>query len=219
MKNKKNIQEEFTNYEKYAGGFSSQIVSLVPAGSKVLDIGCGSGALAAELLKKNCSTTGIDLSSEALSYADEYCEKTICGNIEHTSSIMDLIKPESFDVITAGDVLEHMIDPWSVVDKLKPLLRDGGLFISSIPNSAFISQRLKFFFGSITYQEGGGIMDIGHLRMFSFNTAKHLFEEAGYKIVAHKGVNTVQDKYFFLRPLGAIYPRLFAIHTIIVAEK
>ncbi len=43
-------------------------------------------------------------------------------------------KEETFDVIIAGDVLEHLVDPYSTLNKLKKYLKKDGVFIASIPN-------------------------------------------------------------------------------------
>ena len=55
------------------------------------------------------------------------------GNVENWR-FEDEIAPASLDLILCLDVLEHLVDPWSVVRRLSPLLAPGGRLIVSVPN-------------------------------------------------------------------------------------
>jgi 2-polyprenyl-3-methyl-5-hydroxy-6-metoxy-1,4-benzoquinol methylase len=73
---------------------------------------------------------------------------------------------EYFDVIIAGDVLEHLIDPWNLLQKLSKVLRPEGCLLTSIPNFRdIIALNSIFFRGNFNYSTQG-IFDKTHLRFF-----------------------------------------------------
>jgi SAM-dependent methyltransferase len=90
---------------------------------------------------------------------------------------------DTFDLILALDVLEHLVDPWSVVERLRPKLKSSGVFVASIPNVAYWQASLPLLVkGSWDYQDNG-LLDRTHLRFFSRKTAIELFERMGYEVV------------------------------------
>jgi 2-polyprenyl-3-methyl-5-hydroxy-6-metoxy-1,4-benzoquinol methylase len=81
---------------------------------------------------------------------------------------------DEFDAIICGDVLEHLVDPWSVVAKLTKVLKPGGTIIVSCPNIREIFTLSKILFtGNFNYQESG-ILDKTHLRFFCLKNLKEL---------------------------------------------
>ena len=46
---------------------------------------------------------------------------------------------EQFDCVIFGDVLEHLFDPWAVIEKVKPYIKQNGVILASIPNVSHIS--------------------------------------------------------------------------------
>jgi len=94
---------------------------------KVLDIGCGAGFLSNPLAKAGHKVTGIDLSKESLLIAESKDETKRCHYLY--GNALDLpFADESFDVITAMDILEHVEDPEKLVKEAARVLRPGGLF-------------------------------------------------------------------------------------------
>ncbi|MCX6732787.1 MAG: class I SAM-dependent methyltransferase [Candidatus Roizmanbacteria bacterium] len=202
------------------GGYNKLIFDIVPKNSKVLDIGCSTGLLA-KLLKenKNCSVVGIDFDKKSLQQAEKYCSTVYEIDLDESDRIKNALNDERFDIITMGDVLEHLKHPGVLLKELQRYLKPNGMILAVLPNSAFISMRVKFLLGDYSYEKNGGLMDVDHLRFFSFRTAEILFREAGYRIESLSGNSVVKNKYWFLRPLSAIYPRLFSIHILIVAKN
>ena len=87
-----------------------------------------------------------------------------------------------FDVILCLDVLEHLTDPWAVVDRLSEMLRPGGCIVASIPNV-----RNYRLLGPLLFQGrfdlvDRGILDRTHLRWFVGSTAKTLMERGGLRV-------------------------------------
>jgi methionine biosynthesis protein MetW len=215
------MAENYNCAKKY-GGYSPEVFLLVPPKSSVLDIGCSTGKLARVLTQeKGCRVVGIDIDRESLDKASRYCEKVFECDLDDSAKLRRLLSEKQFDAITMGDVLEHLKYPGSLLAMLRKHLKTRGVIIASIPNAAFISLRIRFLLGNFSYnKEGeGGLVDRGHLRFFSFRTTEQLFKKAGYEIKKIYGISIVKDKFWFLRPLAKIFPTLFALHIIVVAQK
>jgi len=219
MSTKENNEGYSCKKEKY-GGYSSEIFSLVPPKTRVLDIGCSTGALAKLLTeKKRCRVIGIDIDENSLKEASHYCDKVFKCDLDDLEKLNTILKGKLFDTIALGDILEHLKYPHLLLKTLKKYLNNDGVVVASIPNAAFISLRIQFALGNLSYDKKGGLMDEDHLRFFSFKTAKKLFEEAGYKVKKIYGVSIVRRRFWFLKSLAKILPSLFAIHIIIKAKK
>jgi 2-polyprenyl-3-methyl-5-hydroxy-6-metoxy-1,4-benzoquinol methylase len=157
-----------------------EIVELVPLESKkILDIGCGAGAAGVELLnRQSCELFGVELNSFAGSIANNYYERVDIADIE----TMDLpYSPSSFDAIIFGDVLEHLKNPWQVVEKLSVYLKPSGSLICSIPNVSHAEALLPLLLGNWNYADAG-ILDRTHLRFFTPNTVQTLFPKNIFEI-------------------------------------
>jgi 2-polyprenyl-6-hydroxyphenyl methylase/3-demethylubiquinone-9 3-methyltransferase len=114
-------------------GWIESITSL--AGKKVLDVGCGGGILAESLSKAGGIVTGIDLSNKALKVAELHQLESNTLVQYRSISAEDLAKqePETYDVVTCMEMLEHVPDPSSVVQACANLCKPGGsIFFSTL---------------------------------------------------------------------------------------
>ena len=114
-------------------GWIESITSL--AGKKVLDVGCGGGILAESLSKAGGIVTGIDLSNKALKVAELHQLESNTLVQYRSISAEDLAKqePETYDVVTCMEMLEHVPDPNSVVQACATLCKPGGsIFFSTL---------------------------------------------------------------------------------------
>lgn len=105
------------------------------AGRTVADIGCGGGILAEAMARKGAKVTGIDLSEKALKVADLHSlESGVQVRYELISAEqLGGREPESFDVVTCMEMLEHVPDPAAVVQACATLVKPGGhVFFSTI---------------------------------------------------------------------------------------
>ncbi|WP_242142337.1 MULTISPECIES: bifunctional 2-polyprenyl-6-hydroxyphenol methylase/3-demethylubiquinol 3-O-methyltransferase UbiG [unclassified Bacillus cereus group] len=145
---------------------------------EVLDIGCSEGGLGAVIKEKGVRVSGIEAFSDAFEKAKQKLDHVLHGDIE----TMELpYEHEQFDCIIFGDVLEHLFDPWAVIEKVKPYVKKGGVILASIPNVAHISVIQSLLAGNWTYTELG-LMDKTHIRFFTFNEMLRLFLKAGFSI-------------------------------------
>lgn len=153
----------------YFANIRRDIISLIPsnANQKILEIGAGVGNTLV-FIKQNkmaAEVMGVELMEFAGSnQSHPLIDKFQIANIEHEPIQAPV---EYFDVIICADVLEHLVDPWTMVEKLSTYLKKDGLLIVSIPNIREWKTLSRLVFGGrFKYQPSGGIMDKTHLRFF-----------------------------------------------------
>lgn len=165
----------------YKKGLNKFIIKHVDFNKKILDVGCCEGRLGRYLKKHKKSTVfGIDISGKAIDKAKKNLDGAYIVDIEEDNLPFS---SKSFDVIICADILEHLRDPLFVLKKLKPYLKNDGVFIISVPNIANINIRWDLLRGKFDYEKEG-IMDDSHLRFFTKKTLRQLISRAGMRIVA-----------------------------------
>ncbi len=101
----------------------------------VLDIGCGGGILAESMAAHGASVTGIDLGEAPLAVAKLHLKES-GQKVEYrhiSAEDLALEKPESYDVVTCMEMLEHVPDPSSTIEACARLVKPGGqVFFSTI---------------------------------------------------------------------------------------
>ncbi len=158
----------------------SPTVAQVADGERVLDLGCGTGHTARLLSERGCSVVGVEFDERAAVAAGAWCERVVVGDLD-LLRLDQILQGETFDVVVAGDILEHLRDPGAVLRTLIPLLGETGRVVASVPNIAHGSIRLALLGGTFEYAEWG-ILDRTHLRFFTRASLERLFEAAGYVI-------------------------------------
>lgn len=106
--------------------------------SHVLDIGCGGGFLTNELGLQGYSVTGIDLSESSLAIARKY-DVTKKVNYLKADAYSLPFPDQSFDVVCAMDILEHVDNPQQLIKEASRVLRPGGLFFFHTFNRNLLS--------------------------------------------------------------------------------
>lgn len=151
------------------------LMDLTREGLRVLEIGCACGGTLREIGSRNPTAQlyGVELNENAAAIAAAFAQ-ILTMNVEHLDPA-DI--PERFDYIIMGDVIEHLIEPWTVVRNMRELLVPGGSIITSIPNVAHISNLYKMLCGRWTYEDMG-LLDRTHLRFFTKYEIINLFEGA-----------------------------------------
>lgn len=145
----------------------------------ILDIGCGSGATGEYLLQsgKAASVSGVEIVPEQAALAAKVLDDVVIGDV----STLELPwSAESFDCILAGDVLEHLADPWTVLQRIRPLLRRNGSLVASIPNVRFWPVVSELIWqGEWRYRESG-VLDGTHLRFFTKRSMQRMLLDTGF---------------------------------------
>ncbi len=141
---------------------------------KILDIGCNDG----ELLQKYTpfgEVLGIDINKKALEECRKRNLKCVYGDIE---SIADSYK-DYFDVVIAGDIIEHVFNTDSFLSNTRKVLKKDGVMLLTTPNLASFGRRLMLLFGKNPFIEYSTLLptpelNVGHIRYY---TRQNLFDQ------------------------------------------
>jgi len=153
-------------------------IGRVPANSSVLDLGAADGSVARVLKGLGCRVWGVEIDPVAADLARSICEEVVVGDLQ-TLDMVECFANQQFDVVLLLDILEHLSDPVSVLEGLKPILADGGWAVISLPNVAHTSLRLSLLEGRFTYTDTG-LLDRTHLRFFDRAGVDDLLASAGW---------------------------------------
>lgn len=209
-------------------GPRNDILKLIPCGiGRVLDVGCNIGTLGESIKRRNgAEVVGIELDEEVAKIAKLKLDKVIIGDIEEIE-LKNYYPFKYFDCIVFADVLEHLKDPWKVLNKLTKFLSEDGIVIASIPNIRHWDTIFNLVFkGYWPYRERG-IHDKTHLRFFTLKNIRELFRSSNLEIIRlerkyriiegpHKlGIINVLSKYFALPFLK----EFLTFQYLVVAKK
>lgn len=165
----------------YFSHMRPELLERIPTDARtILELGCGAGVLGqAVKQRQQARVVGIEGNLDAATAASNVIDEVHCANLDN----FDFPWPEQeFDCVVAGDVLEHLVDPWSMLDKIKAALCRNGTLLVSIPNASFPQVIEQLANGRFDYEDQG-ILDRTHLRFFTRQTFSEALEQAGFSIV------------------------------------
>ncbi len=167
---------------------------------KLLDVGCGVGALVALARKKGWDALGMDPSQKA----QELAKKVLDIEILNSYLADSCVEPESFDVVVLLAVLEHAFDPVSIMERVWKILKPGGRVIFSTPNLDNLSYQLMVNKADYSW------FVKEHINHFTLKTHRTLLEKTGFNNPEFhmSGHFTIEenDQGRMLLP-GAFFPR------------
>jgi 2-polyprenyl-3-methyl-5-hydroxy-6-metoxy-1,4-benzoquinol methylase len=179
------INERLRPHSGYYNEVRPEILALVVGTPEsVCEIGCGTGALLAELHRRGVKQLrGIELRSDVaqLARARGFIDEVYVGDVE--SDRLEL-EDDAFDLVVASHVLEHLVDPWRTVTRVAKWIRPGGRFIGAVPNVRHARVLLPLLVSGTWRYENSGILDGTHLRFFTRKTLVDLIESSGLRLEA-----------------------------------
>jgi 2-polyprenyl-3-methyl-5-hydroxy-6-metoxy-1,4-benzoquinol methylase len=158
----------------------------------VLEVGSANGIFGQELKKEFDikKYVGIEYMEDSAKEGSKRIDISLNDNIENlkkeTIKILDNDGP--FDLIIFADVLEHLVDPWSVLEKIKPYLKPSGKILISVPNMGNIEVVKKLIFDKFDYQESG-ILDKTHLRFFTHSFLYEFLKKTKFNVLYESNFN------------------------------
>ena len=169
-----------------------EMMDLQREGLRVLEIGCACGATLREIGHRNPTANlyGVELNEKASAVAAPFAT-ILSMDVERLDPTE--IK-ERFDYIVMGDVVEHLLDPWSAIQNMRELLVPGGAIVASIPNVAHISNLYNVLGGRWTYEDMG-LLDRTHFRFFTRQEIIKLFEGANLAVDEIRYKNIHMNSY------------------------
>jgi len=228
----KEFYESYWRYRRRIGHISQKrmpirlkiIASMInKTPSDVLDVGCGEGGVGILLRKKyghNVNLFGIDISEIALEMAKPYYNRVKQVDVEK-EDLIEIYGNRKFDYIIASEVLEHLIKPEEVLEKLKLLLKPRGYIIVSFPNFAFWRNRIDVLFRKFPRQYL--YQPIEHIHYWTFFSFVEFLEKHGLRIEQVNGVFEIPFSRFLPKSvvtiLGKKFPNFLGSQLIFKTKK
>jgi len=175
---------------------SKKVLEWVEEGKTILEVGCHTGYLSQWLKNANCSVTGVDINSKALDVSAPFVVESIHADIE-TEEFWNRLEGKTFNTITCMHVLEHLSNPWVVLEKLVAHLEKEGEIIIALPNINNARDRYDIFFGGFNYTIDG-VMDKTHLRFFNKITATEMIEATNLNIIDYYSPWQANPFHYFI---------------------
>lgn len=190
-----------SDYKEY-GYFNNQLSGehkyILPAllkqlhGAKaksILDIGCGNGSVAYELLSKGFDVYGIDASLNGITWAKTKCPERFFLSDVTDKNLPDALLGKKFDTIISVEVIEHLYDPRSFVQFCKAILlnnQGGGNIILTTPYHGYLKNLILALINKYD-KHLDPLWDGGHIKFWSKDTLTKLLEEAGFTVEEFQG--------------------------------
>lgn len=175
---------------------------------ELLDVGCGRGLILDYFAKRGYQVCGTDISSDAILMVQE---------MGHTAFLHDLETNEldkQYDIILCLEVLQQLYDPLKALNNLKSGLSENGELIVSVPNEFHLISRVRLLLG----RSHLGSFDHSHIRLFSPERNRLLFDRAGLKIIRQYHVPIVPPRWKFSDAIfkwpSQVWPSGLAISSI-----
>jgi 2-polyprenyl-6-hydroxyphenyl methylase/3-demethylubiquinone-9 3-methyltransferase len=162
------------------------LLAHVREGDRVLDLGAGDGAFAAELRAAGCDVVAVDVADEALRRARTRVPGLDARRVDEGTALP--LDEDAVDVVWAGEVLEHAADVVGLLAEVRRVLRWGGTLLVTTPYHGRVS---------VAALALGGRFDerfdprADHLRFFTAGSLRSLLEDAGFADVDIRAVGGV----------------------------
>lgn len=163
------------------------MVGPLPAGARILDIGCGNGALAAHFLARGMQVVGVDLSESGISIARKKYPQGRFEILNAEGDLLESLGAEPFDVVISTEVIEHLYDPRAFARTAFAAVRPGGRFVCTTPYHGY-AKNLALSLAGKWDSHANPLWDGGHIKLFSRRTLGRLLEEAGFLNIRFTGI-------------------------------
>ncbi|MFD0933072.1 class I SAM-dependent methyltransferase [Psychroflexus salinarum] len=197
-----------------------EMLEFFPKNAKtVLEVGCGQGTFVKQIKDLyQTETWGIEYMESHAKEAQKVLDKVFIGQCE---KFIDDLPDNYFDVIYFNDVLEHLFDPYMVLEKMKQKLTEKGKIISSLPNIRYHSALKMLILKKDWKYEDSGVLDHTHIRFFTKKSIERMYKNLGFKIITHKGINKTRSlkPYIYNLLLFFTASDIFYVQFATVVEK
>ena len=177
------------------------LLTKLPMESRILEVGCGDGALLYRLFTAGyVNVEGVEPSHQAVLQSDEL----IAGRIKEQAFEPSLYSPESFSLIANCHLLDHLHESGTFISDCHKLIRKTGYLFIACHNERALSARIL--------REQSPIYDVQHTFLFAKATLKQLLESNGFAVLTVKSYwNTYPLDYWirmlpFVRKYDIIIP-------------
>ncbi len=179
------------------------MVPFVPPGSRrILEVGCGQGVFGARLRAElGAQVWGIELDPLAAAMAAERLDRVLVGD---ACALSDTLPDAFFDCVVLNDLLEHLVQPESLLARLRPKLAPAGCVVASLPNVRHFANLWNLVVKGEWRYADEGILDRTHLRFYTRRSLPVLFAAAGYSLERVQGITPTRSWKFRICNLLAL---------------
>ncbi|RJR28752.1 methyltransferase domain-containing protein [Candidatus Microgenomates bacterium] len=186
---------------------------------KILDVACNDGELSVFLTKYG-SVLGVDINASAV----QECKKKGLNCL--LGEVCDLPKKYNnyFDVVVAGDIIEHIFDTDKFLSDIRKVLKKKGVLLLATPNVASLGRRIMLAFGINPFLEYSTIYpskdyNVGHVRYYTIKDIESQLEMNGYTNIQSCGDKINISKNFSIPRIIAKHIPTFSRNLNIYAQK
>lgn len=140
---------------------TSEVLPNLPKGSRVLDVGCGSGYFTHFLLSRGCTAIGVDLSREMIKQAEALNHKFVAvSQAKFKVLAAEDLSPAmgKFDLIICLSAIEYVKDDKQLLGMFSALLNPNGMLLVSVPNRSSLYRKIEGFFYSLKRITGNRLL-------------------------------------------------------------
>lgn len=149
--------------------------------ARLLEVGCGDGAFLKEIQKHGIrEVSGVEPTEDALGHASPAIRSVIINDIFKPG----LFRPESFDIICAFHVLDHLSDPDVFLKEAYRVIKTGGMIFLVCHNVDAVVNRV--------FGERSPVFDIEHIFLFNKSSLRNLAEKCGFESV---NIGDIRNRY------------------------
>lgn len=204
----KHYQPRDSYYSKADEVRVQKVLKLIGRGKKVLDLGCFDGAISQKIAASGNQVWGIDASEQAVKQARKKKVKAQVGDVSQKLAF----KEGFFDVVFAGEIIEHILDTDFFLEEIKRVLRVNGELVITTPNVASLGRRLLLFLGKNPYFEVALGFPIGrssgHIRFYTKELLVNFLKHKGFNVVSFESDIVNLSNKIYSEKLANIFPSL-----------
>lgn len=194
----------------------------VGPGMRVLDLGCGGGRHAFEVLRRGAEVVAFDMDQAelesvkamflAMEEAGEVPEGA-AGETVHGDALEMPFEDDSFDRVIAAEILEHIPDDMAAMRELFRVLRPGGFAAITVPS--FLPERVSWALDEAYHTAPGG-----HIRIYTLAELGAKLKATGFRVGGHHHAHGLHSPYWWLKCAVGVdnddHPLVRAYHKLLV---